>query len=69
MSSNYPPGVYGNEYQINGADVETTRFLFCDVCDTETEAAPAEITGSVVTAWCPECEAEFDWEISEEYDD
>lgn len=66
--SNYPSGVTGFEYQISGADVETTRFLSCEGCEWEGDAY-AEIAGKVVTVWCPDCGRETDWMIWEEHDD
>jgi hypothetical protein len=33
--SNYPPGVSGNEYAINGPDTETDAHLVCSRCADE----------------------------------
>lgn len=65
--SNYPPGVTGFERQISGADAETTREIFCDVCEFD-GTGYAEITGQVVTVWCPECENEMEWTVYDEHD-
>lgn len=37
MSSNYPPGVSGREYQISGAEREWEEKRWCHSCDRETD--------------------------------
>lgn len=64
--SNYPPGVTGAERYF-GADVETTREIYCGVCDFD-GTGYAEIVGVVVTVWCPSCENEREWTVYDEHD-
>lgn len=66
MSSNYPPGVTGNEWQIAGADEwEGTRSVECTACGLEQDAE-GTYSGDRWTAnfWaeCTECGAEIDIE-------
>jgi hypothetical protein len=53
MSSNYPPGVTGNEYAIAGPDKEWVAWRHCPTCGWEGEADHQAYEGD---AWwhCPD---------------
>jgi len=65
MSSNYPPGVTGNEYEIAGPDMESEDNRRCEECDKNTDHYIEGYRG-IVTIQCQACSDESD--ISDEYD-
>lgn len=72
MSSNYPPGVSGNEYQIAGPDTSTTdlREVSCETEDCanydnyhEVELDIESYGGIEYYTWvCPNCQTSRDYE-------
>ena len=55
MSSNYPPGVSGNEREIIGSSYE------CDDCDSPiTLTLEAYGNGQMMKIECPECGVSYD---------
>lgn len=61
MSSNYPPGVSGGEYEISGPEEEQNADLFCaePSCGYEGPVT-VHIHGSEVWFDCPVCEGRTD---------
>lgn len=74
MSSNYPPGVSGNEYQISGPEDEYTddREVSCgnDECSEYDKTLEVEVDielyrGTETFKWqCPNCKSESEFTIS-----
>lgn len=57
MTSNYPPGVRGNEYAITGPTFEREESRFCDVCREERSGMVYQEPVAPRTQWwtCDEC--------------
>ena len=57
--SNYPPGVYGSEFEIAGPDTEETTERFCGRCDCLREGT--EYTYREEVWWiCDYCKEQYD---------
>ena len=54
MSSNYPPGVTGNEFEIAGPDYERESDVRCIECDGPTMAYGYRCDHWLICQWC-EC--------------
>lgn len=69
MSSNYPPGVTGNEPQIAGYP-EIEEEIECPNCGETNEVVGFVVSGSkfayTISFTCPDCE--YEWEEDEEYE-
>ena len=66
MSSNYPPGVSGNEYEIAGPSTEDTGDRLCPACDGSTLVQSFGVASWYVCEWC---DWQSDPEENRDYDD
>lgn len=66
MTSNYPPGVTGNEYAISGPDFEKEEERMCAKCERTTLHFIAGHHDIGVWAECEVCHIETD--LTDEYE-
>jgi len=68
MSSNYPPGVTGNEYEIAGPDEQWDEEYFCEKCETDTMFSCESFQGQR-SGVCGECNSDLDLGHRDDYID